>query len=233
MDTPILRIEKHRLVADPGHPFEIVDKCDEVAKARGPKAKIKSSLLVWHYAVTHSLDATYAAQVARGYYAHFSIDGYHDGQRSRFRLIQQVPLDTYASHAGESLWRDRPSVGMFSIGVEIANPGPLVKGQDGLLRTVYGKVWDPTDAVQLPVPKGYPKSWTHWAKYSDEELSICATLALALRDGGYVKEMCGHSDIAPGRKFDPSPAFPMDYLRAIVLPNSDTEPAPAMPEEPN
>jgi len=221
-----LRIENHRLVADPGHLFEIIDRCDEVTAQRGWRPRIAPTLLVWHYAVTHSLESTYAAQKSRGYFAHFSIDGYHDGERSRFKLIQQVPLNTRGAHAGTSEWQGRDSVNDFSIGVEVTNPGPLVRGDDGKLRTVYGKEWPEDDAVELPVPPGYPKSWTHWARYSDEELAICAALAIALRDGGYCQEMVVPSDIAPGRKFDPGPAFPLDWLRSVVFPNAPTEPSP-------
>lgn len=225
---PRLRIENHRLVADPGHPFEIVDRCAEVREKRGAKPVIVTSLLVVHYAVTHSLDATYAAQAARGYYAHFSIDGYHDGARSRFRLLQQVPLDTYASHAGESSWRGREGCNWFSIGVEIANPGPLIRGEDGKLRTVYKKEWPESDAEEHPLRPGWPKAWTHWAKYAPEELSILATLAIALRDAGAIKDIAGHSDISPGRKFDPGPAFPLSWLRQLVFPHHDTEPSPPL-----
>ena len=39
--------------------------------------------------------------------------------------------------------------------------------------------------------------------------------ALLVREYG-IKEILGHDDIAPKRKWDPGPAFPMDQFRATV-----------------
>lgn len=240
---PALRIRDNRIVADSGHSIEIVDRIEEVRAKRiaerqakghgliGPPPFIKPELLVAHYAVTHNIDMTYAAQVARGYYATLSIDGYKDGERSVMKVIHQTQLNEYASHAGDSVWRGRGSVSMWSIGIEIANPGPLKRDANGILRTVYDKVWPESEAVELPVPPGYPKAWTHWAKYSDEEISLFVTIALVLKEHGLISEIVGHSEIAPGRKFDPGPAFPIDYVRALVFPEADTERPP--PENPN
>lgn len=227
-----LRIENHLVVPDPGHPFEIVDKCDEVSERRrslGTTTKIiKPRLLVIHYAVTDSLNATYRAQEHRGFFAHFSIDGFTEDQSgtraSRFKLIQQIPLNIRGSHAGKSEWKGLTQVNDFSIGIEISNPGPLKRGPDGKLRTVYEKEWPEDDAVEGVSPLRPEK---HWARYSPEELSICATLAIALRDAGLIKEIVGHSDIAPKRKADPGPAFDMQWLRDLVFPpEPDTIPAP-------
>lgn len=205
-------IENHQIVRAPeGVQFE------RVLSGREQAAPITPEVIVIHYAVTHNLDATLAAQIARGYFAHLSIDGYKDGERSVMRAAQTVPFNRKGSHAGESSWNGRTGVNYFSVGVEIANPGPLVRGADGLLRTVYKKVWDEDDAIEKPVPRGYPSNWTHWAKYSDEELGLLAALCLALCEHYPIKAIVSHSEIAPGRKFDPGPAFPMEWLRAVVF----------------
>lgn len=224
--APALYLDNHRVKAEPGSVIEIVDKVAEVrarrtaerkAKGLGPPPFIQTELLVLHYAVTHNLDMTYAAQAARGYYATLSIDGYRNGERSTMKVIQQTQLNEYASHAGPSSWNGRKSVSMWSIGIEIANPGPLKRGDDDVLRTVYGKEWPEDDAVELPVPTGYPKTWTHWAKYSNEEIGILVTLGLLFRQHGLIKDVVGHSDVAPGRKYDPGPAFPMQYVRESIF----------------
>jgi N-acetylmuramoyl-L-alanine amidase len=221
-----LRLERFRIVPDPGHPFEVVDRVDEVrarrtaerkARGLGPPPFIKPELLLVHYAVTHNIDMTYAAQVARGYYATLSIDGYSDGLRSRMKVIQQTQFNEYASHAGESKWNGRSSVSMWSVGIEIANPGPLVRGTDGQLRTVYGKVWPEDDAEEHPIAPGYPPQWTHWAKYSPEEIAIVVTVGLLLKEHGLIRDVVGHSDVAPKRKYDPGPAFPMQYVRQSIF----------------
>lgn len=192
----------------------------EVTKVTGKRGPvIVPELIVCHYAVTDSLDATVRAQQARGYWAHLSVDGFRESGRSAtMRVVQQVPFNERGSHAGKSSWKGRSSVNGFSIGIEIANPGPLIKQPDGSLKTVYGKSWPITDAEEHPVPKGYPKAWTHWAKYSQEEMGILATVCIALRQAyPTIRDIVGHSDIAPGRKFDPGEAFPMDWLRSVVF----------------
>jgi N-acetylmuramoyl-L-alanine amidase len=183
---------------------------------------IVPELIVVHYAVTHSLDATTAAQRARGYWAQISIDGYASIGPD-YRVYQSMPLNMYGSHAGDSVWT-RPTDGVrksgcnaFSIGVEIANPGPLIE-REGKLYTVYGKEWDRDDAVEIRHRNPTPKEWTHWARYSDQEIDILIALGHALRKAyPTIVDMRGHDEISPGRKSDPGPAMDMDYLRGKVF----------------
>ena len=190
----------------------------KVSHVRGKAGRpITPELVVIHYAVTDSLDATVRTQQARGYWAHLSVDGFSDGQRSEMRAVQQVPFNRRASHAGQSSWRGRERVNDFGIGIEIANPGPLLEGADGKLRRVYGKIWPQDDAQHTGSAPGYPKAWKWWAKYSTEEMAILVTICRMLRAEYGITEIVGHSDISPGRKFDPGPAMDLAWLRQSVF----------------
>jgi N-acetylmuramoyl-L-alanine amidase len=204
-----MRIVNHELVCEDGDPIKLT------RVKPGVKSEIVPEVIVAHYAVTHSLEATVAAQQARGYWAHLSIDGWNDGGRSEMRVVQQLPFNRRGSHAGESLWQGRAGVNNFSVGIEIANPGPLVMTPEGL-KTTYGKLWDPNDAIETGPIKGYPVKWTHWAKYSAEETALFTAICLALKERYPIKALVGHSDISPGRKFDPGPAFDWGYVRDAV-----------------
>ena len=206
-----MKIENHYLIADDS----ALVKISEIDGRAGPE--IVPELIVIHYAVTHSLDATVRAQQARGYLAHASTDGYHDGKRSVMRVVQQLPFNRRGAHAGRSSWRGRKACNGYSIGIEIANPGPLIRGDDGKLRTVYGKVWPEMESVYSGPVAGYPSSWQRWAEYTPEEMGILAALCRALVAEYRIKEIVGHSDVSPGRKFDPGPAFQMDWLRQAVF----------------
>lgn len=91
-------------------------------------------------------------------------------------LIQFVPFDRRAWHAGESYFRGRSCCNDFSLGVEL-------EGDD---ETPYT---DSQYAVLIAV----------------SDALIAAYPALSAR------ELAAHSDISPGRKTDPGPAF--NWLR--------------------
>ena len=211
-DGAAVRIENHKLIsAIPD--FRPEFQADEWG---GP---LKPEILVIHYAVTESAGATARVLDARQYVScHLTID-------STGRVIQQVPFDRIAYHAGKSSYRGRQDVGRFSIGIEVSNPGPLVKAADGYA-TTYGKRW--TGGVVEAWhknDKGH-NGWKYWAEYSQTELDLCAHIATLLKLEYGLTDVVGHDEIAPGRKSDPGPAFPMDWLRATIFPERDTEPPP-------
>jgi len=183
-------------------------------------ANIMPKVIVIHYGVTHSLDALVAAQRARGYWAHLSIDGYIDGEHgtgSVYEVFQSMPFNMRGSHAGKSSYRGVKRVNDFSIGVEISNPGPLVRNDVGDLVTTYGKYWPEEEAVGANHHNG-PASWKHWAAYTNQEIDILVGVCHALRQAyPSIEDIVGHDEISPGRKFDPGPAFPMSWLRDQIF----------------
>lgn len=211
-----MKIVNHRLVQESHDSVQIAQ--------RKPlwRPKIVPEVVVIHYGVTHKLASLVAAQEATGYRAHLSIDGWKVGDDSTMLIHQLLAFDQRGTHAGKSELEGRDEVNGYSVGIEICNPGPLLKGKDGLLRTVYEQIWGPEDAIETgPIP-GYPKAWTHWAKYSLEEMAICAAVCHALKQMYPIRAIVGHSEISPGRKFDPGPAFDMAWLRSFVFPKELT-----------
>jgi N-acetylmuramoyl-L-alanine amidase len=214
-----VRIVDHKLIG-------VTMKVEQIPDKWTPEFKGPPRIAVIHYAVTESAGVTADVLKARDQgdkdYAscHVTID-------STGRVIQMVPFNRRANHAGPSTYDGLSDVGAFSLGIEISNPGPLIKQPDGSLRTSYGKRWD-GGAVEAFHKGGLaPKNWTHWAEYSQVELDLCAHIcALWKREYGIV-DVVGHDEIAPGRKFDPGPAFPMDWLRETIFPGHKTDPAPA------
>lgn len=213
-----MEIENHRLVTTPNDGLEL-----EYRPGRPSVLPWNPQIALIHYGVTDSLDALWRAQHYSGFHAHTSYDGWsehgEDGPvRGVSRAYHQIDFNRRASHAGKSTWNGHVGCNQLALGLEISNPGPLIEGKDGELRTVYGKVWPRSDAIKAVHKCGRaPGSWTHWARYSDEELDFCVQLVALWRKHYGIVDVLGHDDVAPFRKFDPGPAFPLQYVRRVVF----------------
>lgn len=87
-------------------------------------------------------------------------------------IVQFVPFDARAWHAGASSWKGRERCNDFSIGIELEG----------------------CDTVAYSTPQY-------------EALERVITALMKFYPGIGPESVVGHSDIAPGRKSDPGPAF--------------------------
>jgi AmpD protein len=105
-------------------------------------------------------------------------------------IVQYVPFQLRAWHAGASSWAGRERCNDFSIGIELegADHSPYESTQYAMLARVIAVLC-----------RSYPRLTPD--------------------------RVVGHSDIAPGRKSDPGPAFDWPRLRSLV--QFELEVAPA------
>ena len=141
----------------------------------------------------------YWKQLGNGVCAHFVIE--RDGT-----IYQCRPCNRTAGHAGSSRWAD-PKTGITyyglnacSIGIELANGGDAFPERFSSLK--------PTIARHKN--GGHAKEWE---TYPAAQLAACEELSRALVARYHLDDVVGHEDIAPARKNDPGPAFPMLALR--------------------
>lgn len=101
-------------------------------------------------------------------------------------IVQYVPFDKRAWHAGISCYHGRERCNDFSIGIEL-------EGTDTLA-------------------------------YSEEQYRQLAavTRQLIALYPDIAKHMTGHSDIAPGRKTDPGPAFDWEKFRGLLVASTES-----------
>jgi len=140
--------------------------------------------------------------------AHVLID--RDGS-----ITQLIPFNEIAWHAGESSYGGRSGYNKYSIGIEIVNSGPLTKSGN-VYRSWFGAAYNPSDVVEaIHRNQSTPK---YWHVYTAEQIETVRTLCAELIEAyPNIKQILGHEEIAPSRKIDPGPAFPLDKLREQLL----------------
>lgn len=143
-------------------------------------------------------------------------------------ITQLAPMNIKTWHAGRSSWRGRENLNDWSIGIEIANPGgPLIdlgggsykggvtihtKNDPSLVvrrgrfpaRTEDGKAMAPNDGLWLE----------HSPQQIDAVVELCRALVAAYPT---ITEIVTHWMIAPARKVDTNPLFPLDEVRRRVF----------------
>lgn len=160
--------------------------------------------------------------------AHFVVE--RDGT-----ITQLVSTGKRAYHAGVSNWKGVSGLNSCSVGIEIVNPGKL----DEKGHADWGKAAEPKEIVKRASPNhgsGY------WLAYTPEQIKAVTAICRAVVDEyPDCNEIVTHWEIAPKRKIDPNPLFPLDELRravfdptpgeveAIPPPKSALPPPPARP----
>jgi hypothetical protein len=125
-----------------------------------------------------------------------------------YHLMLQPGADVVARQGG------LVGLNAHSIGIELDNSGRLVR-EGGQWKT-----W-----TRRPVPDDQVVELTHrnettqagWHTCSEARIASCLEAAVALHAVYKFEDILGHEDIAPGRKVDPGPAFPMGSFKARVL----------------
>ncbi|CCP07281.1 N-acetylmuramoyl-L-alanine amidase [Erwinia amylovora] len=140
--------------------------------------------LVLHY--TAADDAESLRLLTQGVVsAHYLVPSAVDPSIKRRTVYQLVPEDKRAWHAGVSDWNGRSNLNDSSIGIEIVHPG--------FIDNSGGRYWYPWDAQQVRLVASLARDVIQ--RYAITPDNVVA-----------------HSDIAPGRKFDPGPLFPWQQL---------------------
>jgi len=141
------------------------------------------------------------------------------------KVYQLAPFNRVAWHAGRSTWKGRSGLNQCAIGIEIDNAGELTDNGNGFYQTWFGK--------NLPVSEVFHGTHRNqseprfWHSYTEAQIARLFELCELLIEHYGITEIVGHEEIAPGRKVDPGPAFPLDKLRDQLLGDTRDQDAPA------
>jgi len=129
-------------------------------------------------------------------------------------ITQLVPFDRVAWHAGASSWEGLEGLNNYSLGIELDNAGRLTR-QGEHWRAWFGGTYDDSEVIQA-VHK-HETSLCGWHDYSPAQIDAALQVAGLLVDKYALRDVVGHEDIAPLRKCDPGPAFPMASFRSRLM----------------
>ena len=135
-------------------------------------------------------------------------------------ITQLVDFKTVAWHAGRSSWKGIKGLNRHSIGIELDNAGPVTRVGD------HWKTWFGKEMTNDKVLEAQHKNRSvkqGWHLYTEEQLQAAFELCHLLTTEYDIKEVIGHEDIAPRRKTDPGPAFPMDSFRSHLFGQREVE----------
>ena len=146
--------------------------------------------------------------------AHLLID--RDGSITQF-----APFDIVTWHAGESQWNGLIGLNKYAIGIEMVNGGKLVKSGNAWICPVDKKAVPDSDVI---IAKHKNENFeTGWQAYTEIQIQTAVEIGALIIKTYNLKDVVGHDDIAPHRKTDPGPAFPMSSFRSRVMGRKNNE----------
>jgi len=197
-----MKIKSHLLTGD------TVNKMKESPNQSGEFAKGNLDTIVLHYTAgqaTASINTLLNPKSNAS--AHLVVD--RDGT-----ITQIVPFNKIAWHAGKSSYNGRTGYNNYSIGIEIVNAGPLTKSGN-IYRSWYGEAFNPSDVIEA-IHRNQTTA-KFWHIYTPEQITAVTELCSLLIEEYSIKYILGHEEVAPTRKTDPGPAFPLDKIRTQLL----------------
>jgi N-acetylmuramoyl-L-alanine amidase len=197
-----MRIEGNRVTGDG-------TRWRESPNQGGPFAPGELDTIVLHYTAGANAESAIEtlSDPERQVSAHLVVA--RDGQ-----VTQLVPFDRIGWHAGMSRWGLREGFNRYSLGIEVDNAGQLTY-RDGVYTSWFGQLY-PESEVVWAVHRNQVRP-TPWHRYPREQLRVVEVLCRLLIEAYGIRHILGHEEIAPERKVDPGPAFPLDSLRGRLL----------------
>lgn len=176
--------------------------------------KLPDAIIIHYTAMTNAADAVKVLTTRKP-----------DGGNASAHLVigkagevtQLAKFNQRTWHAGESSYHGRKGYNSLSIGIEIDNVGWLKKQPNGKYSRARLNAEYTEDQVIHERHFNPNVRHEYWEKYTHEQTDLVFEICELLRQHYAIVEILGHDEIAPDRKQDPGPAFPMDELKSEVL----------------
>ena len=170
---------------------------------KNTRAIVGPDMIILHYTagVDAGASANFLARADVAASAHLVIG--RDGQ-----LIQLVPFNIEAWHAGESCYEGRCELNHYSIGIELDNLGQLrLEGEQFVAECGIVVPYDQVIVEEAGRKKRF------WHKYTEVQEELLAEVCGLLTECYAIRDIVGHSDVTK-RKVDPGSALRLkDWMR--------------------
>lgn len=182
----------------------------EYDEARRIGGVIDPKFLVMHYTAGYTMDSARAVFKNTVIAAHVTID--KDGS-----ILQMVPLNRRANHAGPSKWQGVSSLNNHSIGIEHVNIGWAKMQKNGDLVDSNGRtVKNPDKWIEAPNAR-VGSGRIFWEPYTEAQIEKSIEVTKAILETYNIRDIVSHEEIdTRGWKTDPGPAFPMNRFTSLM-----------------
>lgn len=204
-----MQIKNHLLFDDKGNQVDF-------RPTPNKGGKYTPQYLVMHYTAVTTDESTiswFLSPIAKAS-AHLLIG--RDGSVTQF-----APFNVVAWHAGKSQWKGLNGLNQYAIGIEMTNGGRLMKSGNAYICPVDQKKVPNTEVIHAVHKNETTES--AWQQYTHAQLEAAVEIAALLVTTYGLKDVVGHDDIAPIRKSDPGPAFPMASFRSRAMGRQNSE----------
>ncbi len=127
------------------------------------------------------------------------------------RVVQMVPFNRTAFHAGSGSWEETSQLNTHSIGIEIDNAASLVERKDG---TFWRKGTQIPENEVDKVDTWKIRRAKPWHKFTNIQLEVTHAIVLALAHQYQIKEILEHERISLKNRTDPGPLY-QDEMSAL------------------
>jgi len=202
MEIPKFVIKRHKLIQGDGTavPYE---------RSPNQSRELLPQYLVMHYTAGRNAESSIAWLTNREAKASAHIVIGRDGS-----VTQLVSFNRRAWHAGRSEWNGSVGMNNHSIGIELDNAGKLTRRADGW-HSWFDVLYPEGEVVEAThkhhnIPAG-------WHAFPQKQIEVALGVATAIVRKYDLVDVIGHDDVAPHRKEDPGPAFPMLSFQSRVM----------------
>ena len=184
---------------------------DNISRQNTPNigGDLKPRFLIYHFTAGSSLESSVEHLCSPDAKASAHLLLGRDG-----RIVQLAPFNRVTWHAGVSAWQGLSGLNQYSIGIEMDNAGQLKQVGDHY-SAWFGGNYPPDQVVMAAHKNG--GGVVPWQVYTDIQIQRALELGKLLVQSYGLQDVLGHDDIAPGRKTDPGPAFPLASIRSRIF----------------